>query len=1514
MLKCIKRFCGMYKVFVSSTYLDLKEYRESVRQILREMKFEDVAMEYFTAEDQRPVDKCLSEVASCDLYIGIFAWRYGHIPPGETKSITELEYRKAVATGKECLIFLVDTKKPWIPEYIDKGENYSKLESLKIELSNKHVKHPFNSPQDLASSISSSVHNWEAKKNSTTQKKEFKLNISNYSQIIYNKYCTLDLDTLTPSTSELNPRVQLKNIFVEQNVRESLPPMELPKEVCEKIQEEWKLDKECFPEGLDFYDIKKETELYYSKMPSPVLDVITNEGNKSLVILGDPGSGKSTLSRYILLSILGHNPDPKINKKFSNYLPLLIELRDFVSLCSKKDCRNFLDYYQYIGDMQGYEFTREEIDDYLINDGRALIIFDGLDEIFDPIEWTRVNEMIVGFNILYPKVKIIITSRIIGYNRKMFLDAGFKHFTLQDFDEDHISKFLDKWYPIAMYDNQEESKKRKERIVKTLKESNSIRQLAGNPLLLTILAIIGRHQELPKERWELYNHAAGVLVQRWDVDRNLKNNLTDAEYIDEKDKKELLRRIAFKMQSGPDGLAGNFIHLDKLHEIIEEYLIERFRVNHGKAKVIAKYIIDQLRKRNFILCLYGADFFGFIHRTFLEYFCSSAIVEKFNDQDINIDNLKEQFYSKYWENKTWHEVLRLICGMKEKIAGDLIEHLINVYHPKDYGNRPPWNIVLAIKCLSEVRNLESIDEPSKKLLRNIFELFKIASHDSNMLPFLAEEIVPSAKILGTNWPNRDLLVDWISGSTSSILLYRSQYINGLLSNLWADFIANVGLDSENIYLAIEKKLYCDNKSKCLAILVLGKFRSKRETVRTLLINSTSNNEDREVRVNAVEALAMNWNSDPEILELIKGYARNDKDIEVRNSAVKSLAMNWNSDPEILELTKEYAQNDKDSTIRSSAVKLLAMNWNSDPEILELIKEYAQNDKDSTIRSSAIEALAMKWNSDPEILELIKEYSRNDKNIEIRSSAIQTLASNWRNNTEILELIKEYAKNDRDSGVRSNAIQTLAFNYRNNPEILGLIKEYVKNSEDQLGNLFLISIMSTNDSIDSEIQELIKDFLSSKEIVIRIVTMSLLVKINSNPEIQEIIKEYAQNDKDSKVRSTAVEVLASGCNSDPEILGLIKEYAKNDKDSRIRSNAVKTLAVNWRDNPEILELIKEYAKNDKDSRVRSNAVEALAKNWNSDPEILELIKEYAKNDKDSRVRSNAVEALAVNWRNNPEILGLIKEYAINDKDGTVRSSAVDALAKNWNSDPEILELIKEYAKNDKNSRVRSSAVEALAKNWNSDPEILGLIKEYAKNDKDGTVRSSAVDALAKNWNSDLEILGLIKEYAQKDKDIEVRNNAVKTLAIYWNSDPEILELIKEYAKNDKNSRVRSSAVEALAKNWNSDPEILELIKEYAKNDKDGTVRSSAVDALAKNWNSDLEILGLIKEYAQKDKDIEVRNNAVKTLAIYWNSDPEILELIKEYAKNDKNSRVRSSAVEALAKNWNSDPEILELIKE
>src|SRR5262249_25677159 len=115
------------RIYISSTYEDLKDYREAVTRALRKIKGVGIiAMEDYVAEGSRPLDKCLADVRSCDVYVGIVAWRYGFIPEKDnpdSKSITEREYLEA--QDKKRLVFLLKEDAPWSPKYMDAntGEN-----------------------------------------------------------------------------------------------------------------------------------------------------------------------------------------------------------------------------------------------------------------------------------------------------------------------------------------------------------------------------------------------------------------------------------------------------------------------------------------------------------------------------------------------------------------------------------------------------------------------------------------------------------------------------------------------------------------------------------------------------------------------------------------------------------------------------------------------------------------------------------------------------------------------------------------------------------------------------------------------------------------------------------------------------------------------------------------------------------------------------------------------------------------------------------------------------------------------------------------------------------------------------------------------------------------------------------------------------------------------------------------------------------------------------------------------
>ncbi|MEE9149001.1 MAG: DUF4062 domain-containing protein, partial [Candidatus Tectomicrobia bacterium] len=160
----------MATIYLSSTYSDLQEYREAVYRALRQMRHDVIAMEDYVATDERPADKCLTDVAACEVYIGLFAWRYGYIPATENpeqRSITEMEYREAGTQNRPRLIFLLDDKAPWSPQLMDAvtgdGDNGARIKALRQELTQEKLVSFFTTPDDLAKLVSIAIGRLEVK-------------------------------------------------------------------------------------------------------------------------------------------------------------------------------------------------------------------------------------------------------------------------------------------------------------------------------------------------------------------------------------------------------------------------------------------------------------------------------------------------------------------------------------------------------------------------------------------------------------------------------------------------------------------------------------------------------------------------------------------------------------------------------------------------------------------------------------------------------------------------------------------------------------------------------------------------------------------------------------------------------------------------------------------------------------------------------------------------------------------------------------------------------------------------------------------------------------------------------------------------------------------------------------------------------------------------------------------------------------------------------------------------------
>ena len=480
--------------------------------------------------------------------------------------------------------------------------------------------------------------------------------LETYRASLKTSYGYLKLYTL--DSTDRADAIKLWAMFIEQTVREALPPLryELPSDLKRRLQDKRQLEDDLSPEALEHY--RRE---YFQQPTQKVLKAVAE--SQRAVILGDPGSGKSSLLQYLALEW--------VEGKTSN-LPLLIELREFAI----DPAANFLEFL-HRGRGVDWQFDQQQLHQHLL-ESPTLVMFDGLDEVFDRTLQSTVIDDVIRFSQQYPKAQVLITSRIISYSPERLRHSGFQHFTIQSLDTEEIHEFVDRWYDLSMGSDPDKVRL-KQRLKDAIANFQAVGNLADNPLLLTMMTILNRRQELPLNRADLYEQASRVLLYQWDVEHKRLKLPMDA--IGRREKQDMLRLIAYEMQSGEDGLKGNLISADRLIRVLTDYLRDQ---GFSDPREKASHLIKQLRERNFILCYRGADTYGFVHRTFLDYFCATEIVYCFEKQHtLTFEQLRDEVFGQNWQDEVWHEVLCLTISMiAAKFSTAIINHFIEeAYEP-----------------------------------------------------------------------------------------------------------------------------------------------------------------------------------------------------------------------------------------------------------------------------------------------------------------------------------------------------------------------------------------------------------------------------------------------------------------------------------------------------------------------------------------------------------------------------------------------------------------------------------------------------------------------------------------------------------------------------------------------------------------------------------------------------------------------------------------------------------------
>ncbi|MCB0130236.1 MAG: NACHT domain-containing protein, partial [Caldilineaceae bacterium] len=229
--------------------------------------------------------------------------------------------------------------------------------------------------------------------------------------------------------------------------------------------------------------------------PQPLLDLMARQ--KGLVILGDPGAGKTTFLKYLAMRLaLGQGDAMQLGGR----LPILVPLSAYANAIAEHDVslQEFLgDYYR----NQGVEIPVGALVDALLASGKALVMFDGLDEVQAQQQRTLVVDRVERFFAFHSQRgnKFLLTSRIVGYRDVRLNVDGLIECTLVDFDDDDIEDFVGKWSGALEQASQgagvvsaRNAAQEADELLFAVGHNPGVRRLASNPLLLTILALMKR--------------------------------------------------------------------------------------------------------------------------------------------------------------------------------------------------------------------------------------------------------------------------------------------------------------------------------------------------------------------------------------------------------------------------------------------------------------------------------------------------------------------------------------------------------------------------------------------------------------------------------------------------------------------------------------------------------------------------------------------------------------------------------------------------------------------------------------------------------------------------------------------------------------------------------------------------------------------------------------------------------------------------------------------------------------
>ena len=380
--------------------------------------------------------------------------------------------------------------------------------------------------------------------------------------------------------------------------------------------------------------------------------------NQFLMVLGGPGSGKSTFLRRVGLEAF----KGEAGRFEHRCIPVMLELKRFKT--AQVDLIEAITQeFKHFGFPPSTEFATKALEQ-----GKLLVLLDGLDEV-PKEQMNAVIESIHDFVAQYEQNRFMASCRIAAYK------SGFQRFTdieLADFDNAQIRQFIDNWFQ----SERDRESGTAQKCWKTLNEpaNSSAKELAQTPLLLTFLCLVyDNSQSFPSQRSRLYDEALDILLKKWAAEKRVQPGEI-YEGLNPDLEKVLLSEFAYQNFVG-DRL---FFSEQELVNQIKDFLADTLK---APQHLDGEAVLDAIATQQGILVERAEDIFSFSHLTLQEYLTAQYISQRHRQVP--------KLVAEHLTNKRWREVFLLVAGLMPD-ADELLEMMeqeaqqfINTYKLND---------------------------------------------------------------------------------------------------------------------------------------------------------------------------------------------------------------------------------------------------------------------------------------------------------------------------------------------------------------------------------------------------------------------------------------------------------------------------------------------------------------------------------------------------------------------------------------------------------------------------------------------------------------------------------------------------------------------------------------------------------------------------------------------------------------------------------------------------------------